>query len=306
MKDKENIVECQERLCISCLENKSIFLFEVRKEGKIRNQCKVCRKNKIKPKIKPTRKPKHRVVMVFEINGISHKICRKCKQTKDVSLFNKCLNARDGLDWQCKKCKHDTHYLKHKERYKKEQQNRRQTEEYRNKRNSEHRIRYKNDSDYKLLYNLRGRVKSAFSYSGNDKDISSLELFGAPMDMVKNHISSKFDEYMSWENYLNGDIHIDHTIPCEAFDLSDKEQQKACFHYTNLQPLWAADNLSKIDKLDDGRYAHSLTREEKLIYLKSKGHDFTKPSLEQSIPGPNSSLELPRQGFADSRTKCRL
>jgi hypothetical protein len=60
---------------------------------------------------------------------------------------------------------------------------------------------------------------------------------------------------MTWENYGNPNgnhsdcWHIDHIIPCARFNLVDLEQQKLCFHYTNLQPLWAKDNLSKADKI---------------------------------------------------------
>ncbi len=45
--------------------------------------------------------------------------------------------------------------------------------------------------------------------------------------------------------------HIDHRVPCAKFDLTKKEEQEKCFHYTNLQPLWAKDNLTKGSKYDD-------------------------------------------------------
>ena len=54
---------------------------------------------------------------------------------------------------------------------------------------------------------------------------------------------------MSWENH--GTWHIDHRVPCAKFDLTKKEEQEKCFHYTNLQPLWAKDNLSKGNKYDE-------------------------------------------------------
>lgn len=44
---------------------------------------------------------------------------------------------------------------------------------------------------------------------------------------------------MTWENHKHCGWHLDHIIPCSSFDLSDPEQQNKCFHYTNLQPLWA-------------------------------------------------------------------
>jgi hypothetical protein len=50
---------------------------------------------------------------------------------------------------------------------------------------------------------------------------------------------------MSWNNH--GQWHIDHVRPCSSFNLLNPEEQQQCFHYTNLQPLWAADNLSKSD-----------------------------------------------------------
>jgi len=50
---------------------------------------------------------------------------------------------------------------------------------------------------------------------------------------------------MTWTKFMQGEIHIDHIKPCCRFDLSKPEEQVKCFHYTNLQPLWAEDNLKK-------------------------------------------------------------
>ena len=51
------------------------------------------------------------------------------------------------------------------------------------------------------------------------------------------------------DEFFNGNIHIDHILPCASFDLTDSKEQKKCFHYSNLQPLWAEDNLRKGDRL---------------------------------------------------------
>lgn len=56
---------------------------------------------------------------------------------------------------------------------------------------------------------------------------------------------------MSWENYGVGGWHIDHIIPCASFELTDGDEQRKCFHYSNLQPLWWFHNLEKSDKLID-------------------------------------------------------
>jgi hypothetical protein len=68
-------------------------------------------------------------------------------------------------------------------------------------------------------------------------------------DLFK-HLESKFTEGMSWSNYGYKGWHVDHIKPCASFDLSDPEEQKKCFHYTNLQPLWWYDNFKKGAKLD--------------------------------------------------------
>lgn len=73
-----------------------------------------------------------------------------------------------------------------------------------------------------------------------------MELLGCPLDVAKNHIEKQFKDGMTWDNH--GEWHIDHIKPCASYDLNIPEEQKKCFHYTNLQPLWANENLSKSDK----------------------------------------------------------
>ena len=62
------------------------------------------------------------------------------------------------------------------------------------------------------------------------------------------HLEALFQPGMTWDNHAIDGWHIDHIRPCTSFDLTDPEQQRQCFHYTNLQPLWAFDNISKSDK----------------------------------------------------------
>ncbi len=92
---------------------------------------------------------------------------------------------------------------------------------------------------------LRNRLRQALK--GATKTASMVEVTGCTMDEVKQYLELQFREGMTWSNY--GQWHIDHIVPCSAFDLTDPQQQKLCFHYTNLQPLWARDNLSKHAKL---------------------------------------------------------
>ena len=66
---------------------------------------------------------------------------------------------------------------------------------------------------------------------------------GCSIEFLKEYLEKQFKSGMNWDNY--GEWHVDHIIPCVSFDLSDPEQQKKCFYYTNLQPLWAIENLEK-------------------------------------------------------------
>jgi hypothetical protein len=80
---------------------------------------------------------------------------------------------------------------------------------------------------------------------GKSKSKKTIELLGCSFEQAKQWIENQFKPGMTWENHGHKGWHIDHIRPCDAFDLEDPEQQKQCFRYTNLQPLWWQDNLSK-------------------------------------------------------------
>lgn len=96
----------------------------------------------------------------------------------------------------------------------------------------------------RLTERLRNRIYQALV--GLTKSRHSADLLGCSIDELKSWLSGWFQPGMSWENY--GQWHIDHRFPCASFNLADPEQQRRCFHYLNLQPLWAKDNLSKGSK----------------------------------------------------------
>lgn len=106
------------------------------------------------------------------------------------------------------------------------------------------RSRRKNDPTFKVKQNLRTRLRKALQRG--TKTGSAVRDLGCSIDELKTHLESQFQEGMSWENY--GEWHIDHIKPLAKFDLTDREQFLQACHYTNLQPLWADDNISKGDK----------------------------------------------------------
>jgi hypothetical protein len=96
---------------------------------------------------------------------------------------------------------------------------------------------------------LRTLVYVALKAQWASKYSSTVNLIGCSIEQLQSHLASKFQPGMSWANHGHNGWHIDHIIPCSLFDLTDCEQQKKCFHYTNLQPLWAIDNLKKSNKI---------------------------------------------------------
>lgn len=107
--------------------------------------------------------------------------------------------------------------------------------------------RRKNDPAFRIKCNLRSRLSVVLG--GSKKSATTEKLLGCDYECARQHIENQFTDGMSWDNYGLYGWHIDHITPCASFDLSDPEQQRQCFHYTNLQPLWAEDNLKKSDKI---------------------------------------------------------
>jgi len=101
--------------------------------------------------------------------------------------------------------------------------------------------RRRTDPNFKILTILRGRIKDVLK--GHSKSDSTINILGCTIEELWIYLESKFTEGMTRQNH--GKWHVDHIIPCASFDLTKPEQQVKCFHYTNLQPLWALDNLKK-------------------------------------------------------------
>lgn len=113
--------------------------------------------------------------------------------------------------------------------------------------NEYRRDRYKNDPEYKLRMILRSRHTKALKR--NIKNSSVKNLLGCTVPELKRHIEGQFKEGMSWDNWSYFGWHIDHIIPICSFNLSDPKQVKRAFHYTNLQPLWREQNMTKSHKI---------------------------------------------------------
>jgi hypothetical protein len=98
---------------------------------------------------------------------------------------------------------------------------------------------------FRLCLNLRNRINIAIR--NNQKSGNTLKLIGCSIEFLKQHLENQFTKGMTWKNYGRGKNkwNIDHIKPCASFNLTKESEQKKCFNYTNLQPLWSIDNIRK-------------------------------------------------------------
>jgi hypothetical protein len=195
------------------------------------------------------------------------KVCRKCKEEKDVSDFYKNSHSKDGLRSNCKICqnKNSTNwrtsnvekYNEIQKKFKTRNPNatnisslkwkNKNKDRCREKSNLYKKNKYKNDINYRLEKNLRNRLNEFFFNRGYTKKNRFIEFLGCDIEFLKNYLESKFQPSMTWENKGFYGWHIDHIIPLSSAK-TDEELYKLC-HYSNLQPLWANENLSKGSKI---------------------------------------------------------
>lgn len=119
-------------------------------------------------------------------------------------------------------------------------------------RSKNHKSRYTSDPTYRLGMILRNRVNE--SLSDGKLGGSFVEDLGCSVSYLRAYLESKFSSGMTWANHGKYGWHIDHIQPLSGFDLTDRKKFLEACHYTNLQPLWAIDNLKKGNKrLEDLR-----------------------------------------------------
>lgn len=202
------------------------------------------------------------------------KLCKKCGTTKNINYFGKDKSRKDGHYLFCMQCQRkrlqlwrDNNRQKQRKRLNKyAKQNPQKSIQYRRKESSikrkaeydkvyrsqnaqkfakskkQYDKRNKNNPQYKIKKNLRRRLHHALN--DNLKLDKTMNLVGCSGQFLKKYLENQFTEEMNWNNY-GSYWHIDHIVMICEFDLSKQQQQRKCFHYTNLRPLSAEDNLKK-------------------------------------------------------------
>jgi len=237
------------KVCPKCKIEKDISMFSKNKCTKDGYQwcCRDCRSIKTKEK----REAEEKRMLLF---ALGFKICSVCHAIKPVRMFYKHKDSIDGLYYACKECYKKFErkgYVKYHREYgrKYRELNRDRVNETarraaKSRKAKERLNRLKKDITYKIIHTLRQRLYYSVKLQKGNKQ-PTLGLLGCSTEEFKKYLETLFTGGMTWDNYGKNGWHIDHIIPCAAFDLTDPEQQRKCFHYTNLQPLWASDNQKK-------------------------------------------------------------
>jgi hypothetical protein len=205
------------------------------------------------------------------------KNCNKCNEVKSYEFFSKHKSYKDGYQTTCKSCINKNtklYYLKNKEKikeYSKKYQKKSikkkeytkkyylKNKEYHNEYSKKHqkenkeyyneyyKNRRKNDSTFKFKCNVRCLISYSFKRGINQfrKNAKTEDILGCTIEEFRDYISLKFTKGMSFDNH--GKWHLDHIIPLASAET--EEDILRLNHYTNFQPLWAADNISKGAKI---------------------------------------------------------
>lgn len=176
------------------------------------------------------------------------KICNKCQISQNIDNYYKDKSRPDGYEYVCKTCaktKKEIYKNNHYEELRKKSLEYSRRPEIKLKTRARKKDRLKIDTNYRMSENIRRRINAAFK--GHNKSKSTISILGCSIEYLKYHLSIKFQQGMNWGNYGINGWHIDHIIPLSSAKTT-KDIEALC-HYSNLQPLWAIDNLQKSNKI---------------------------------------------------------
>lgn len=196
------------------------------------------------------------------------KICKKCKELKPLSDFNKCSRLKDGHQQRCRVCcsiMNKQRYTENKDKLKEQTRGWRLNNPEKNKQihqkwraaNMDRIREMSRRATRKARSTIKGKLSSRISAgiwrslnSGSKKGRHWEACVGYTVDQLKVHLEKKFQPGMTWDNY--GEWHIDHKIPIAAFNFEGPGDIdfKRCWALKNLRPMWASENISKGAKLE--------------------------------------------------------
>ena len=185
------------------------------------------------------------------------KICSKCNLEQNKTEFRNDRTKKDGLRPDCKTCskKYEenrrlTNPTLTKEKLKKFYENNPEKRQeyrknYKNRKHEQRKERRNSDVIFNLVNRVRCRIWKYLTINNITKKNRTLDIVGCTPQKLKEHLEKQFSNGMTWENRV--EWHIDHIIPLSSAK-TEEELYKLC-HYTNLQPLWAIENMKKGNKI---------------------------------------------------------
>lgn len=181
------------------------------------------------------------------------KQCIKCNNILPLDAFHNDIKTSDGKYPVCRLCR----AILKKEKYKKYPPSH-------NKYNSENIKKKKlTDPNFHIRENLRCQLRHLIHKQRFSKKFENI--IGCDWNMFKLHMEALFSNEMSWDNYGSYWC-VDHIKPCVMFDLTKKEQQKECFHYTNIQPLERNKNCKKASSYNGYNTKDDVRKEFEIKY----------------------------------------
>jgi hypothetical protein len=265
------------QVCVSCKVEKNINEFSIRLDtGFHRGECRKCINKRTRGYVRYNKQKLmnliSRLLIRLDILKQGTMICYKCGNERPINLFKSknrvCKRCREGNKHQWYEENKDRLKIKGKEYA---ERNKEKKKKYHKKyylKNKSKLIKYigeytkkrrKQDINYKILDSLRCRIYGALK--GERKSESTKRLLGCSLDYFKKYFASLFTDEMTWDKFLHGEIHIDHIKPCDQFDLTDIEQQRQCFNYKNIQPLWKTTRI-----INGQEYIGNLNKGKKILY----------------------------------------
>lgn len=177
----------------------------------------------------------------------SHRECFDCEIYKEMhSKMNKGVKEYYN---RCKPC-----FLAYKKKYNDLKKDKfkayNATEEVRKRRRERNKVRRKTEPAYKIIESSKARIHEVLkAYKG----CTSSDLLNCTRQQLLDWLEYNWSEGMTWENHGNGEgkWHIDHVVPVSFFDNTKKDEQLMCFHWSNLRPLYGAENISKWNRVDE-------------------------------------------------------
>ena len=244
------------KICNKCGEQKELeqFYKDAGKKDGFRTICKNCssqqHKNRYQNKrtyILEQKKEYYKNNIEIKKQFYKENKDKENQRSKEYYKKNKEKLNREKKEYREK---NKEKYNNYQEKYKKENR-----EKIIQKKREYQRKRYKNDPRYRIECNLRNMIRKGIMSQGGVKSASTQELLGCTFLEARIYIQNQFTEGMTWENH--GEWEIDHIRPMASFDLTDPHQQRECFNWSNLQPMWAEENRSKSSWYNGIKYYHT-------------------------------------------------